>query len=273
MRNLEIFGGVPISQDDVGGIIFGEDLIVDETKVRRVEELMPVVMEPAICRGNHEIAYWMYNGVYKRQDTEQLVDVPLRYELTYIPPKIIGNEFIKTLGHRHFPEKKSGLQYAEICEVIQGTAHFLFQEPETIGSGVAGVFYMEAVAGDKVVFPPGLDHCTINPSFEPLLFSDVIAFGVNADYSPFKRYQGASYYEISKNGSAIFSPNPNYERVPPIIKLPVIEYPHLNLTRGKPLYQSFLETKGDAWQFLLDPSLCWPAFPELEKAFMHHISS
>ncbi len=77
------------------------------------------------------------------------------------------------------------MDYAEVCEVLAGTAHFLFQTLDVAGPDATMAFYVEAQAGDKVLVPPGFDHCTINPGPEPLLFSDVIALGVTGIYDRF----------------------------------------------------------------------------------------
>jgi oxalate decarboxylase/phosphoglucose isomerase-like protein (cupin superfamily) len=156
------------------------------------------------------------------------------------------------------------LQYAEICEVLVGVAHFLFQLPKEPPPGVAAVFYIEAHAGEKVLFPPGLDHCTINPADTPLLFSDVVTRGVRGDYSYFKAHQGAAYWEVE---GPSFIPNPSYGDVPPIEMRSVHCYPHLSLTKEQPLYRTFVETRGKGWEFLVDPSLFWSTFPDLIKPF------
>lgn len=262
--SLEKISGIPISLDQAGQLLLDADLLVEETIYRSLDELAVVAMQPETCRGIHIPAYWMFNGVCHQSDHFILSQLPLRYELTYLPARRLGSEFIKTHGHRHFPEAKSGLQYAEICEVLFGTAHFLFQLPRESPPGVAAVFYIEAHPGDKVLFPPGLDHCTINPSDAPLLFSDVVARGVRGDYSYFKEHQGAAYWEVE--GPA-FIPNPHYGDVPPIEKRPVHCYPQLNLTNETPLYQAFVETQGKDWQFLTDPSLFWSTFPDLIESF------
>jgi Thermophilic glucose-6-phosphate isomerase and related metalloenzymes len=142
-------------------------------------------------------------------------------------------------------------------------AHFLFQTLDPAGPGRWLAFYIEARAGDKVIIPPGLDHCTINPGPEPLLFSDVIAVGVNGIYDRFKAARGAAYLEVVQDDQTRFIPNPAYRTVPHLQKVPPGEYPHLRLTRDEPLYAVFLEERGACWPFLADPSQFWAYFPDL----------
>lgn len=263
MTNFESLSGLPISLDDTGQIIFGPDVVVEETKTRLLGDLMPVAMEPDACRGRDDVAYYMYNGVYSRADAGRLEGLPLRYELTLIPARRIGSELVKTFGHLHTIEPRSGLTYAEVCEVLVGTAHFLFQTLDTSGPGASVAFYVEAKAGEKILMPPGLDHCTINPGPGPLVFSDVIALESRGVYDRFRATRGAVYFECADGGGK-FVPNPKYQTVPPLKKKLPSDYPELHLTCDEPLYTAFVQGRGENWPFLVDPSQFWPMFPDLE---------
>ncbi len=263
MLDLSRIAGLPLSLNENGLLAFGPDVVVDEHKERSLGALAPVVLEPDVCRGSQEIAYYMYNGVYRRTDAARLAGLPLRYELTLIPPRRIGREFIKTFGHIHSLEPKSGLPWAEVCEVVLGTAHFLFQTLDPAGPSADRAFYVEAIAGQKIIIPPGVDHLTINPAPEPLLFSDVIALGVSGDYGRYRASRGAVYLEIDDGGKPCFIPNPAYRRVPPLRRLELRDYSTLALTTDEPLYTAFVRTRGENWGFLTDPSLFRSAFPDL----------
>ena len=267
MVDLEKLAGVPISLNDEGLLVLGAGMVVDERGVRLLDELTPVALEPDICRGSQEIAYYMANGVYREMDAPGLAGAPMRYELTLIPPRRIGREFIKTFGHRHCPEPNSGLDYAEVCEVLVGTAHFVYQTLDVSGPSSSMALYVEATAGQKVLLPPGFDHCTINPGPEPLLFSDVIALGVTGIYDRFRATRGAVYLEVADNGGAQFVPNPAYQDVPSLERIAFNDYPNLRLTSDEPLYTAFVETGGEHWPFLTDPRHFWATFPDLESVF------
>jgi len=263
MLNLEPISGLPMHLDDKGHLLFGPEVMVQESKVRLLDELTPVALAPEVCRGSREVVYDMYNGVYRESDAPHLDGVPLRYELTLMPPRRLGREFVKTLGHLHAPEPRSGLGYAEICEVLVGVAHFLFQTLDPSGPDAPLAFYVEARAGQKVLIPPGLDHLTINPGPEPLLFSDVIALGVTGIYDRFKSARGAAYLEVSENGQPRFIPNPHYRAVAPLHRMRLKEHPELDLTDAVPLYTAFVRNKGRNWPFLTDPCQFGAFFPEL----------
>lgn len=263
MLNLEPISGLPMHLDDKGQLVFGPEVVVQESKVRLLDELEPVAMAPEACRGSREVAYYMYNGVYRKSDGPRLEGVPLRYELTLMPPRQIGREFVKTLGHLHAPEPKSGLGYAEVCEVLTGVAHFFFQTFDAAGPEAPLAFYVEVRAGQKVLIPPGLDHLTINPGPEPLLFSDVVALGVRGIYDRFPTTRGAAYLEVAEDGVPRFIPNPCYRAVAPLQQVSLREHPELDLTTSVPLYTAFLRNKGKNWPFLTDPSRFGKFFPEL----------
>jgi glucose-6-phosphate isomerase, archaeal len=261
MHDLEAISGVPMGLDDTGQLVFGSDVVIDETKVRLFDELTPVALEPETCRGNQGIAYYMYNGVYLKSDADRLSAVPMRYELTLMPPHHMGRELVKTFGHRHCLEPESGMDYTEVCEVVVGTARFVFQTLDVSGPSASLALYVEAKAGQKVLAPPGFEHCTINPGPGPLLFSDVIAVGVSGIYKHVAASQGAAYLGVMKDGKPEFIPNPNYTTVPPLKRVEPTDYPKYHL------YTALMEGHWKHWGFLSDPRKFWPAFPELKPAF------
>lgn len=268
MLNLETISGLPLGLDTSGQLILGPSVVVDDSKVRRLDELTLVALDPESCGDSQEIAYFMYNGVYLQSDTARLAGVPLRYELTLIPPRRLGREFIKTFGHLHTVEPNSGLTYPEIYEVLTGTAHFFFQTLDLAGPDAGQACYIEAHPGDKVIIPPGLDHLTINPGPGPLLFSDVIALDSRGNYERYRASRGAAYLEIEeKNGAAHFVPNPHYRTVAPLRRAPVHNYPALHLTSGEPLYSAFSAGLGENWAFLTQPYLFETTLPDLASQF------
>jgi glucose-6-phosphate isomerase, archaeal len=264
--DLKELSGLAMIMDSQGSLSFDPDVCIDEAKTRILDELTDVYLDKTACRGN-EAAYWMFNGVYTRSDQARLGQALIRYELTLFPDKCIGREFVKTHGHIHKPEPRSGIDYPEICEVLVGTAHFLFQtlDPEAPSSSEA--FYTEVKAGEKIVVPPGYDHLTINPGPGPMLFSDVVSLQCGGNYARIKQAGGAAYLEIAQAGQALFIPNPRYISLPVLRKAVPREFPELNLVKAKPLYTAFLENAGLNWQFLWNPELFKGIFSDLNTLF------
>jgi glucose-6-phosphate isomerase len=267
---LESISGLPMSLDGTG-LVFEPEIVIEETKVRLLDELTPVALDPEACRGSREIAYHMYNGVYHQNDADRLAGIPLRYELTLIPARRLNREFVKTFGHLHTAEPSTGLAYAEVCEVLVGTAHFFLQTLDLAGPSAAQTLYIKATAGDKIIIPPDFDHLTINPGPGPLLFSDVIALNVRGIYERYRATHGAAYLEVvAENEQAQFRPNPTYRAVSPLRQLVPQNYSELHLTRHEPLYTAFVQSRGKKWSFLTNPSQFWSTFPDLAAEFSMH---
>jgi glucose-6-phosphate isomerase len=254
MNDLRAVSGLPIALDG-DRLVFEDSVVVEETKGRPLDELAPVALAPEACRGSREIAYYMYNGVYRRSDAPLLTSLPLRYELTLMPFRSIGCECIKTHGHVHSAEPESGLTYAEICEVLAGTAHFFFQELGAGGTSEDRAFYVEVGPGQKIIVPPGLDHLTINPGPGPLLFADVIARDCRTLYEGLRARHGAAYLEVCDGDARRFIANPAYHALPPLRRLSARDYPELRLTAAEPLYSAFVRTRGAHWPSLTQPRL------------------
>lgn len=262
MHDLSTISGLPLWLDDEGRLHFGADVVVTETRERLLEELTHVALASDICQGCQDSVYTMFNGVYRRSDAERIVDSGLRYELTLIPPRMIGRELIKTHGHLHNAPPGGNITYAEICEVLVGTAHFFFQTLDPEEPAATHAFFIEAGPGDKVIIPPDLDHLTINASAGPLLFSDVVALGIQGVYDRYQKSGGAAYLEVRDDQTPVFITNPRYRRVPPLQRLTAHNYPAFDLTPNRPLYQAFIEQRGD-WGFLREPERFRAAFPDL----------
>jgi glucose-6-phosphate isomerase, archaeal len=264
--DLSTVSGLALSIDAQGRLQVGSEVVVDEYRTRVFDELTPVYLDPQACRGQ-QVAYEMFNGVYARKDSPRLARLPVRYELTLFPALKIGPEYVKTLGHIHLPESRSGIDHPEICEVVLGRAHFFFMKLDPDRASAAEAFFIEVSAGQKIIIPPGYDHLTINPGPGPMLFSDVVALGVQGNYERIKAAGGAAYLEIERNGSAAFIPNPRHTSHPPLRQVGVMEFPEYHLTAEQSLYSAFVDTQAQDWEFLWRPELFQDIYPTLDSIF------
>ena len=94
---------------------------------------------------------------------EKLREQNIRYDITIIPPGMLGREYIKTAGHYHPLVPGGSVTYPELYEVLEGEALYLLQRQD-LGDVVA----INASAGDKVLVPPNYGHITINGSNKKL---------------------------------------------------------------------------------------------------------
>jgi len=126
----------------------------------------------------------------------------LRYDVTVIPPKMLGSEFVKTKGHQH-----QGF-YGEIYAVLEGEGLYFFQKGEE--DKIEDVCVTHAKKGDIIIVPPGYGHVTINPSDKELKMANWVKTTDKGNFSWFEKMHGACYY-YTKNG---WIKNENYKSVP-----------------------------------------------------------
>lgn len=264
--DLSAISGLPMRLDQVGNLIFDSEVLVEEYRLRVFDELTPVYLDEQSCRGN-QVAYEMFNGVNLQKDQDRVGGLPVRYELTLFPALKIGREYVKTLGHIHVPEIRSGIDHPEICEVLVGRAHFFFMKGNLDEASPDEAFFIEVRAGQKMIIPPGYDHLTINPGPGPMLFSDVVSRDVRGNYERMKAARGAVYLEVEENGVPAFIPNPHYRSYPLLQQKYTREFANLSLTIHKPLYSAFVETCAQDWEFLWRPELFHAEFPTVDSVF------
>lgn len=165
--------------------------------IRKIKDIKEVLYDERIADANPEQElYYMYRGLKEEGN--------LRYDITVIPPLLMGEEFVKTLGHFH------GLDSSEMYIVLEGEGIFIFQK----GKDVVEDFYaVKAQKGDYIVIPKEYAHVTINPSpKETLKMANWVSQSSGFDYQSVKDKKGLCYYYTIKG----WVKNDNYENVPEI---------------------------------------------------------
>ena len=176
--------------------------------VRHLNDMKEVIYDKEWLKtaGNPEL-YYMYRGLKEEND--------LKYNITVLPARMLGKEFVKTKGHVHIGN------YGEIYTVLEGEAIYLMQKtkPFTFFNKVKGkdeivedVYAVKAKKGESTIIPPGYGHVTINPSGVDLKTGDWSSKNCKSDYSLFEKLGGACYYH-TKEG---WIKNENYKNVPQI---------------------------------------------------------
>jgi glucose-6-phosphate isomerase len=166
-----------------------------ETEIRYLDDMKIVLYDKAWAKAapNFEV-YYMQRGIEEKDG--------LRYDITIIPPKMLGQEFVKTKGHYHIGG------YQELYIVLEGAGFFLMQKR---GEGkIQDVCYVEAAKGDCVLVPSFYGHVTINPTPARLKMGNWISKEYKADYESIETKGGFSYYYTQ----AGWIKNKNYEKVP-----------------------------------------------------------
>ncbi|OPY54790.1 MAG: Glucose-6-phosphate isomerase [Methanosaeta sp. PtaU1.Bin112] len=163
--------------------------------VRRLYDMKEVILDQEWLAGASDFElYYMFRDLsLSRADKEKLLQNNLRYDITIIPPNMLGCEYIKTAGHYH-PNAAGSVTYPELYEVLEGEALYLLQNQDL--SDVVAVY---ASAGDKVLVPPGYGHVTINRSNKTLKMANFVARNFLSLYEPYKEKKGGAYY-LTKDG-------------------------------------------------------------------------
>lgn len=172
--------------------------------------------------------YYMYRDLYlSRKDRDLLQDQKLRYDITIIPPRTLGCEFVKTAGHYHPKVAGSEITYPEVYEVLEGEATYLLQKEDG-----RDVVVLRAVANDKVLIPPGYGHITINQSNKRLKMANFVCRDFSSIYDPIKKMGGGAYF-LTIDG---FVKNERYPNLPLLREIEVPKVSHLGLVRSREMY-------------------------------------
>ena len=138
--------------------------------------------------------YYMNRGVKEKNG--------LRYDITVIPPRMLGKEFIKTKGNRN------SNNFLEFYTVLQGEALFLMQKMK--GKSVKDVFAIKAKKGSWVIEPPGYAIITINSRRKTLKLGNWISPKNKNIYKEIEIMKGACYYYTTSG----WIKNKNYKKFP-----------------------------------------------------------
>ncbi len=143
---------------------------------------------------NFEI-YYMYRGLKTKGN--------LRYDITVIPAKNLGKEFVKTKGHYHPSE------YGEIYTVLSGQSIYLIQKINDKDE-LEDLYAVKTNEKESVIVPPGYGHITINPGKKELKMSNWVCKDFKSEYEKIEEKKGGAYY-YTKNG---WIKNKNYKKLP-----------------------------------------------------------
>jgi len=173
----------------------------------------------------------MYRDLYlSKVDKDRLMDQDLRYDITVIPPRMMGMEYIKTAGHYHPQAPGASISYPELYEVLEGEALYLLQNKD-----LSDAMVIYASAGDKVLVPPDYGHVTVNRSNKTLKMSNFVARSFSSIYEPFKEMGGAAYFYTTEG----FVENKKYPMIPELRRVDAPDsrkLKALGLTKGTEMY-------------------------------------
>ena len=209
-----------------------------DPEVRRLFDMKEVIFDKDwLARAEDFDLYYMYRDLYlSRADKDRLLMQGLRYDITIIPPGMLGCEYIKTAGHYHPNVPEGNVTYPELYEVLEGEALYLLQNLDH-----SDVVVVYATAGDKVLVPPGYGHVTINRSNKTLKMSNFVGRNFSSLYEPYRDRAGAAYF-FTKDG---WIKNKIYEHAGTLRRIDAPDSSRLKklgLTKEKEMYPLMRET-------------------------------
>lgn len=215
--------------------------------VRMLSDMKDVIYDQEwLSRAENVELYYMYRELsLSKKDALLIKEHGLRYDITVIPPRMLGCEYVKTAGHYHPLVPGTNVTFPEIYEVLGGEAKYLLQKPE--GEGIEDVILIKAREGDKVIIPPGYGHLTINASNKVLKMANWVADNFESIYPPIKEKRGGAYF-LLETGMVT---NKKYDYVPEIRFFGPANLKELGLQKNKEMYG--LVRDLDKLEFLKNP--------------------
>lgn len=214
MLNLKSRIGLNVTLTDANLLTFGNEVSYEKFSTRRKSDLASVVADQSLPL-NDDQAYFMYRNVRLAADENDLKRKSLRFDLTVIPPGMLGKEYIKTLGHYHPKKPGTSYFYPELYYVVSGQATYILQK-KMDENRVEDVIMARVKAGNPIIMPPGYGHVTVNELKEPLVMANWVEASFESDYSDYEKLQGAAYYLIDTFGTAKTVANEKYYNTPRI---------------------------------------------------------
>lgn len=271
MINLSL-SGLPLFWDSEENCLhFGEALQEKDPDIRYLKDMVKVLYSKngeAVEDPWREL-YYMFRDLCLPRDKDLFDERRFRYDITVLLPGSVGEEYIKTAGHYHPEKEGTGVTYPEVYEVLNGRAHYIFQQPVELHDpqkGLDEIVAVEAGPGEKVVVPAGFGHVTVNPFPEPLIMSNLVADDFASVYEPIYSMGGAGYFELfsEEENTPVFVPNLNYSPLPRLKFCRAMDYTALSLSKEMPLYTAFIENP-QGFSFLKEPEYYSAEFEDYIK--------
>lgn len=223
--------------------------VTREPDIRHAKDMAEVIIDKSWLKKNEQAElYYMYRDLWQEGDKEKIRAEGLRYDITVIPARTMGKEYVKTKGHYH-PDAVPGISYPEIYEVLEGKAHYLLQKKTS--KEIDDVVLIKANAGEKALIPPNYGHITINPGNKDLKMANWVDRNFESIYEDILELGGGAYFELS-NGK--FVKNENYGKVPDLRTANPTEIPELGIVSGENMYE--LIDQPETLGFLSTPQDC-----------------
>lgn len=196
--NLEEASGLPITVDpETCQLILGTGLNEPSYRIRMLHDLDGVWANPV--PDTNSMIYQYTSGLWLAEDEEAWKRSNIIYGIVIFVPGAFAGEFNKSSGQYHPIVSPNTNATPEIYSVLHGTGHFLLQKSSPPYEIIEDAVMVEVQAGETFIVPPDYGHLQINPGKDPLIFSYAVMDRMQGVYEPFKKMQGAMYYEMDND--------------------------------------------------------------------------
>jgi glucose-6-phosphate isomerase, archaeal len=221
------------------GFEYGPEVFGPEPEYRRLDSIRQSLHD-AQCDGPDPV-YAIAMDVGEKEHRQELEERMLLYGVVVYAKGRLGQEPVRSQGHVHKVSSHSNCSPPELYEIWQGRAFVYMQESVLDEPGRC--YAVEAVAGDKVLVPPGWAHATISADPQsPLVFGAWCDREYGFEYGEIRARRGLAWYPLlSPKNEIEWHNNEMYKRSDLVIKRPR-QYRELALDH-RPIYQIFRENR------------------------------
>jgi glucose-6-phosphate isomerase len=218
MPDLSQIAGLPLFLDGANEQVFGEGDFQFYRTTRTIAQLKPVLYAPDALPESDGV----YHMFFPEKLPDDATEILARYHLTYspvlLPPRLIGDEYIKTSGHYHPNIPGTAISYPEVYTGLYGhLLLFLQKRDQAIPATPQECVLIALDPGVTVTIPPEYAHVLINPTREPALMAGLFSPDFKPDYTEVHRYQGLAYYLLNHHDEPFIEPNRHYADPPPLL--------------------------------------------------------
>ena len=230
------------------------DITKFKPNIRYLAEMQELVFDKEWARTSPDLKlYYMYRDLAMNdQDREKIEQAKLRYDITIMPPLMLGKEFNKTSGHDHPLVPNTNITYPELYQVLSGQIIFLIQD--SLNDNIIDIYAIKAEKDDQVIIPPNYEHLMINATEQEVKTANWICRDFDSSlYKPFRQKHGFSYFALKDKGDEIkWEKNPNYQDIPELrFQEPNRLIDKFNIDQDKNMY--FLVSDLKKLDFLKNP--------------------
>jgi glucose-6-phosphate isomerase, archaeal len=246
--DLRAVSGLDLALDgEALALRFGRDVIHPEGELRHLDDVRATLADPEAS--GPENLYTIYMDVCRAEDHPALIHQSLVYGAVVYNHGRLGQERLRSQGHRHSRRPGTELRFSEVYEFWTGRGFvYLQKECDPV---VTQALLVPVGPGDKLVVPPGWVHLTVASLDEPLAFGAWCARDSHLEYDELRALGGPAHF-VYADGRVVA--NPRYASVADVEVVGPSELPLLGIPTGLPIYRAWQEDPG-VFDFLPQPEL------------------